>query len=432
MDVLVALRLTLLFVVGACLGSLVNWAIYSLAWNARPISPWSSAPEGAPRRSWFDRVPILGWITLSREAAIHGRWFWVRPLLLEISVGVALAALYWWEIEQLGLVRGQLPGALAPPLGPLYCQLFSHALLLCLMLAASFIDFDERTIPDEIAVPGTILGLALATMMPTSLLPLVTPRPVPPIAGVEIGIVNGQTWWLEPMTAVSPQPWPPAWGVAEEWRSLAIALGCFWLWCFALTPRIWRGRRGRLFALSLIAARVRRQLWRRPLRGILVMGTAAVVFTWALGGHANWAGMLSALIGMAGLGLFVWGVRIMCSTALRVEALGFGDVTLMMMIGTFIGWQAGVIAFFIAPLAGLVIGIAQYILIRDNAIPYGPFLCLASAIVVVGWSCFWNRLQLLFEWGWLVPAALAVCLVLMWAMLTIWFAIKSAIFGRRE
>ena len=54
-----------------------------------------------------------------REAAIHGRWFWVRPLLLEIGTGAAVAALYWWEIVELGLIRGQLPGLVAVPSIPL-------------------------------------------------------------------------------------------------------------------------------------------------------------------------------------------------------------------------------------------------------------------------------------------------------------------------
>ena len=62
---------------------------------------------------------------------------------------------------------------------------------LCLMLAASFIDIDEKTIPDEITVPGTMLGLALATMVPMSLLPHVAERIAPPVAGVEIA--NAQT-----------------------------------------------------------------------------------------------------------------------------------------------------------------------------------------------------------------------------------------------
>src|SRR4051794_3662076 len=104
-------RLLVIFLGGACLGSLVNWAIYTLAWNQRPISPWSrwSADGIAPRR-FSDRVPILGWFALRREAAVHGTGFWWRPMLLEIALGLALAALYWWEVDQLGLIRGQLRG----------------------------------------------------------------------------------------------------------------------------------------------------------------------------------------------------------------------------------------------------------------------------------------------------------------------------------
>ena len=77
------LRLVVVFVVGACLGSLVNWAIYALAWHPRPISPWSRLPAGWRRRARrLDRVPIIGWLALRREAAVHGRGFWIRPLLI--------------------------------------------------------------------------------------------------------------------------------------------------------------------------------------------------------------------------------------------------------------------------------------------------------------------------------------------------------------
>ena len=185
------LRLAMVFVVGACLGSLVNWAIYALAWRPRPISPWSRLPLGAPPRRRADFMPVFGWFRLRREAHLHGRGFWIRPLLLELGLGTALAALYWWEIERLGLIRGQLdmlvPNALAaavaPPLWPLHLQFFSHALLLCWMLAASFIDIDEKIIPDEITVTGTLLGLALSIVAPMSLLPHIDGRPAPPVVG---------------------------------------------------------------------------------------------------------------------------------------------------------------------------------------------------------------------------------------------------------
>jgi leader peptidase (prepilin peptidase) / N-methyltransferase len=428
------------FGVGACLGSFVNWAIYSLAWNCRAISPWSPPESSAPPRRASDRIPIVGWLGLRREANIHGRGFWIRPLLVEIVLGVAVAALYWWEIDRLGLVRGQLAAAIALPLGPLRWQFVSHVLLLCWMLAASFIDIDEQLIPDEITVTGTLLGLVLATLVPMALLPQIAERTAPPVVGAAIEMPgggpalgpNGVAPWLEPVTAVAPNDWPPAWGAPGNWRSLAIALASYWLWCFALAPRIWRGRRGPLFALRLIVARLNREFWRPPLRRFLQVGTFVIVFVWAVaaqgawqGAQAAWAGLFTALVGLVGSGGIVWAVRLIGTAALRREAMGFGDVTLMMMIGTFLGWQACLLIFFLAPFAGLGVGLLQFVLRRDDVIPYGPFLCLAAAAVVVFWAPIWNWATPIFMMGWLVPAVLVICLVLLGVILAFWQTIKS-------
>jgi leader peptidase (prepilin peptidase)/N-methyltransferase len=431
-----AVRILIVFLVGVCLGSLVNWAIYALAWRPRPISPWSRLLPGASPRGRLDRVPILGWFALSREAAVHGPGFWVRPLLLEIGLGVALAALYWWEVVRLGLIEGQVGVPFVAPLWPVHLQFISQSLLLCWMLAASFIDIDEKIIPDEITVTGTLLGLVLATLVPTSLLPHVAERRAAPVIGAELTNAagrpvigpNGGTLWMEPMTAVSPKEWPPAWGQRRTAQSLAIALGCYWLWCFALAPRIWRGRRGPRFAVRLIASRVLREFRRPPLAWLLLIGTTAIVLVWAVGETA-WAGLLTALIGLAASGGIVWAVRLIGTAALRREAMGFGDVTLMMMIGTFLGWQACLLTFFLAPFAGLLVGIAQFVLRRDDVIPYGPFLCLGAAAVVVAWAPTWMWAQPLFNAGALVPLVLVVCLVLLGLMLATWRIVKTALFG---
>ena len=168
-------------------------------------------------------------------------------------MGAALAALYWWEVGRFGLIRGQALGVVIPPLGPLYWQYMSHVLLLSLMLAASFIDIDEKIVPDEITVPGTVLGLVFATLVPMSLLHDVAERVAAPVVGVpllnRIGApavgMNGAPLWLEPVTIISPNAWPPEWADPHNWQSLAIALACYLLWCFALAPHIWRGRRDR-------------------------------------------------------------------------------------------------------------------------------------------------------------------------------------------
>ncbi len=241
----------------------------------------------------------------------------------------------------------------------------------------------------------------------------------------------GDPLWLEPVTAVSPNEWPPSWGLPRGWRSLAIALVCFWLWCFALAPRIWRGRRGMWFALRLIASRLRREFARPPLRLILVSGSAAIVCVWALGGR-SWAGLLTALVGLVGSGGIVWAVRLIGTAALRREAMGFGDVTLMMMIGTFLGWQACLIAFFVAPFAGLVVGLVQFALRRDDVIPYGPFLCLAAATVAVFWAPIWIWAQPMFQQGPLVPLVVVVCLLLLGVILALWRMMKSILFGEKQ
>ncbi len=437
------MRLVLMFIVGAGLGSFVNWAIYTFAWNRRQISPWMPSLDDAPPRETGDRWPVWGWLGLRRESHLHGRGFWIRPLLLELGMGVAIAALYWWEVVRSGLIQDQIGFAAAPPLLPLHLQFVSHVLLLCWILAASVIDIDEKIVPDEITVTGTILGLLLATLAPMSLLPQVNEWPAAPVVGATINNLaggqaigaNGQPLWLEPVTAVAPHEWPPAWGKPGSWWALGIGLGCWWLWCFALAPRIWRGRRGATLAIRLIAARVCREFNRPPLRWFLGWGTVAIIVIWLFdrlgwqSAHAAWAGLLTSLLGLAGSGGLVWAVRLIGTAALRREAMGFGDVTLMMMVGTFLGWQACLMIFFLAPFAGLLVGLLQFVLRSDDVIPYVPYLCLGTVAVVIGWAPIWNWARQLFEAGALVPLVLSVCLVMLGVMLTIWRMIKSVLFG---
>ncbi len=72
------LRLTVLFLLGCTLGSLLNLGAYRLAWHRRSISPWSAPLPAAPPRPRRDFLPVIGWLGLSRESSLHGRAFWVR------------------------------------------------------------------------------------------------------------------------------------------------------------------------------------------------------------------------------------------------------------------------------------------------------------------------------------------------------------------
>ncbi len=427
-------RLALLFVAGCCVGGLVNWGIYALAYNARSISPWSRVSAEAPRRRWLDCLPLVGWFRLSRESPLHGRAFWHRPLAVELITGLLFAGLYYWEVDQRGLLPESLIKVLNLPGNErlrreafviLHWEFLAHAILASFMLVASFIDLDEKTIPDEVTIPGTLVGLALAALVPWSLLPvmiLVQDR----AAGLDRS--------LSTLTFSAPNSWP--WpgelqGVADP-RSLLLGLGCWWLWCVGLMPRVWRTRRGIHTALRIFTARLTREPLTRWLLVMGVVGSLPIAATWRYASGPHWQGLLTGLIGMATGGGMVWIVRIVGRVVMGREAMGFGDVTLMAMIGATLGWQACLYVFFLAPVAGAVIGGLQWLRHRDPEIRFGPFLCLAALVTIWGWATIWERSLPLFDAGWLVPAILGVALLAIGPMLWLVRLIGDLLTGRRN
>jgi len=401
------LALIVLFVAGAGVGSLVNLGVATLAWDRRWTHPWLRPVPEAPPRHWTDCLPVIGWWGLRRETPWHGRRFWFRPLLVELLLGAAFAALYWWEIECYGLLPfqgfpGLLPAGVVHVLG---VQLASHLLLVALMLVASLIDADEKIIPDTITVPGTLLGLAFAAAYPWSLLPI-------DVRGLAAG------GHCVPLLLTSPSR-PPHWLLGSPHVGcLLLGLGCWWLWCVALMPRRWYGRHGWRRAARLLVARIARDGSVRLLATLGLVGSAAIAAVWYLGGP-HWLGFLTALVGMAASGGLVWWVRIIGRAILGREAMGFGDVTLTAMIGAFLGWQAGLLVFFLAPFAGIVLGLLVVVLRRESEIPYGPFLCLGAVAVLLFWASLWRSTAAVFAMGPLVPLMIFFCLVLLAVLLVL-------------
>ncbi len=448
MNLPIAVRLFAVGVLGVLLGGLTNWAIYNLAWHRRAISPWAAGPPQGPPRRRLDRVPIFGWWGLRREAAIHGRGFWIRPLLIEIGMGVGLAWLYWWEVQQRGLyipqllawgARPEVAGSVVIPLTQLHACFAAHVLLITLMTAASFIDIDEKLIPPEITELGMLAGLILVTCLPWCLLPQVTaelPAASPPTVSLPLVSDDGQPLALRddrvlvahPTFATGPRRWSDWLQAAPHRAALATALACYWFWFVAICPWVWRPRRGVRFAIRIGLARIAREVRRPFLAGLLILGSLAIAGVWWFGTE-SWAALCSGLISVVASGAIVWAVRIVGSFALRREAMGFGDVTLMMLLGAILGWQACLVLFFIAPFAALVIGVLQWIFKSDDVIPYGPFLCVGGLFVIVEWGTIWAWLGPVFEIPGLVPVTLLVCVPAMYLLLAVMQVIKHLVFG---
>jgi leader peptidase (prepilin peptidase)/N-methyltransferase len=123
-----------------------------------------------------------------------------------------------------------------------------------------------------------------------------------------------------------------------------------------------------------------------PIAGLLCTGFHNLNST--LGYFDNSANQLIASLQASMLGIFVSGGMIfLCGVigklVLRKDAMGFGDVKLMGVIGGFLGWKLGVATFFLAPFFGLLFAIPRLISKKGKMIPYGPFLSLAAFICLL-------------------------------------------------
>ena len=408
-----ALQILLLGAIGLAIGVAINWAIYSWAYfQHRAISPWIKPLENESARKPFDYVPIIGWPGRARDRAIYGRGFWVRPMLIEITWMIGLPWFYLW------LAGGGLVGqALLPSWQEAETWFLLYSIFLGLMTTGTFIDFDEKIIPDEVTLPGTVIALVTAAAAPWSRLPEV----VADIAGVS----------LRSVTHAYPDQTPP---VAPGWQELAIVLVIFAIWMWALLPKLsvwycgWGTSIRFMYAHAFRPKRKTKcelRIKNRSLPGVtlflcgmLLVGSVAILIAWQFLPATNWHSLYGSFQGLAFGGAMIWSIRIVGTYALGKEAMGFGDVTLMAMIGATLGWQATLISFCCAMCVVILGLIVQLIITRDQELPFGPYLCAGAAIAIFRWHALWpSAARSVFQLGGFIWWVLAASLILMAVML---------------
>ena len=116
-------------------------------------------------RTAVDKVPIFGWFSLRRHVNELGSGFWIRPVLIEIVWAIGLPWFWFWQATP-GLTDGVAVSNLW-----IETWFWGHSVLIALMFIATFIDFDEKTIPDEITLSGTFFALVMAAAAPWFRLP---------------------------------------------------------------------------------------------------------------------------------------------------------------------------------------------------------------------------------------------------------------------
>ncbi len=324
------------------------------------------------------------------------------PVVELVAVAVAVAG-WWWEVRSLGQMP---PGGGPADAGSICLRLVSHMILFTLLAAASWIDLRHRVIPDAITVPGVLAGLAWNTALPATLLPvgrLVERSFAPP--AIEPDVLGA----FGPLGAAGLPGWLA--GIAGLAAMLVVFLAWWW---FGLPPAVTDVPDGQGEAWPV---------WLNPVIGLA--GGGGILAAWLAGGD-HWAGLVSALVGLAVAAGMIWAVRAGASRALGREAMGFGDVTLMAMAGAWLGWQACLLACVLAVFIGLAHGLVQLVRHAESELPFGPSLCLGLAAVVIAWRPVWAAAAPQFE----RPGELATVVALVIAMTAVTLAAWTRLRGR--
>ncbi|MDQ4121850.1 MAG: prepilin peptidase [Acidobacteriota bacterium] len=98
------------------------------------------------------------------------------------------------------------------------------------------------------------------------------------------------------------------------------------------------------------------------------------------------ASLLGAILGAAAGGGFLWLLGWIWKRLRGVEAMGLGDVKMMLWVGAFLGWRLTLLTLFLAALTGALSGILLIYSRRERDlqthIPFGIFLGIGSIIAL--------------------------------------------------
>ncbi len=133
---------SVVFVIGAALGSFLNVVIYRLPRGESLVRPRSRCPHCGAAIAPRDNIPILSYILLRGRCRACRKPISPRYPLVEATSAALLTALWLREGPTIHFVAA--------------------ALFVLMLVPIFFVDLEHRIVPNAISYPGTLLGLLLA------------------------------------------------------------------------------------------------------------------------------------------------------------------------------------------------------------------------------------------------------------------------------
>jgi len=323
---------------GLVAGSFLNAVIHRLPRGISVAYPRRSfCPQCGRSLPWYENLPVLSWLWLRGACSSCGASIPVRYLVVELMTAAFFLVL--WAL---------FPPALAA----------AYAVLVCLLIAGTFIDLEHMILPDLLTLGGAVAGVILSM-------------------AVE-GLQPGLSW-------------------EERFRSSLFGAGCGFAVLFAVVElgKLAFGRKRAAldpveqFSLHADAEGPRLRLggedwvlsdfFYRATDALDVELTDGTIWRLSAEGVRR-GGALSAYAEADG-----WQGEARAVVVPR-EAMGFGDVKFMLTLGAFLGWPGALFSIAAGSILGALAGVALLAARRLDAagrIPFGPYLAGGALVWVL-------------------------------------------------
>lgn len=322
-------------VFGLVCGSFLNAVIHRLPRGIGLSYPRRSfCPQCGRSLPWYENIPVFSWLALRGKCSGCSAPIPARYPLVETLTAVLFVALWW-----------HFPPAVAA----------AYMLLAALLVAGTFIDLEHMILPDCLTLGGAAAGVMLSVVVP--------------------GLLPGGTWDAQLRSSL----FGAGVGFAALFAVVELGKLAFGRKRLELQPaekfRL-ELRRGEPFLLiageewelgdffyrptdEIRLHLENGELWRLGSRGVVLNGESS---TYAAADGAE---------------------NTVCAIVVPREAMGFGDVKLMLTLGAFLGWPGAIFSIAAGSVIGAVAGVAMLALRRvDEAgrIPFGPYLAAGALL----------------------------------------------------
>jgi leader peptidase (prepilin peptidase)/N-methyltransferase len=367
-QVLEILLRTLVFMLGAGIGSFLNVVIYRLPLGISVNNPRRSfCPSCRKQIPWYRNIPLVSWLALRGKCAECGSKISFRYFFVELLTGFLFYVVFLKFSGNYGpRVFEHIAGW-----GPLVLIFW---IFTALLVSGTFIDIDHQILPHVITLGGLCVGLLGSYWQPEMMnhfLPGMDRGHAIVVSFVSAAVALGLLWTVVELGKLAfgrikeSFEQPKSWTISQpdENEPPLFQMGDTKLsWADIFT------RASDRLILQCTALDVNEKTFQKCRAEIrqheMKVFVENKMETIPLDGVKKLEGQATEIV-------------------IPREAMGFGDVLLLAMIGSFLGWQAVLFTIVAGSVLGTVCAVVPRLIGRAEwgaRIPFGPYLAAGAMI----------------------------------------------------